>query len=129
MTETTASPDLIDSLVPLADGSPLYAVRHQRNKVVDATQGSYNALFDPALPGLTLAERLLAACRIAQLAGTVGLFDHYREQLATLGALSSAQQAALDGKEPAGDARLAEILRFTTTLAERPVEGDRPAWW
>lgn len=127
MTETTISPDLIDSLVPLAEGSPLYAVRHQRNKVVDATQGSYNALFDPALPGLTLAERLLVACRIAKLAGTEGLLAHYRERLAALGPLSTAQQAALDGKEPAGDARLAEILRFTTTLAERPVEGDRDA--
>lgn len=124
---TISSPDLIDSLVPLAEGTPLHAVRHQRNKVVDATQGSYNALFDPELPGLTLAERLLVACRIAQLAGTVGLFEHYRERLVALGALGSAQQAALDGQEPAGDTRLAEILRFATTLAERPVEGDQAA--
>ena len=127
MTETTTSSDLIDRLVPLAEGSPLYAVRHQRNKVVDATQGSYDALFDPALPGLTLADRLLVACRIAKLAGTEGLLAHYRDRLAALAPLSTAQQAALDGKEPAGDARLAEILRFTTTLAERPVEGDRDA--
>lgn len=127
MTETTSSPDLIDRLVPLAAGSPLHAVRHQRAKVVDATQGSYIALFDPALPGLSLAERLLAACRIAKLAGTDGLHAHYRERLLALGPLSTAQQAALAGEEPVGDARLAEILRFATTLAERPVEGDREA--
>lgn len=126
MTETT-TPDLIDQLVPLAAGSPLHAVRHQRDKVVAATQGSYEALFDPALPGLTLAERLLAACRIARLAGASGLFEHYSERLKALGALNIAQQAALDGTSPSGDARLDEILRFTSTLAERPVEGDRDA--
>ena len=52
----TSTPDLIDTLVPLQEGSALHAVRHQRDKVVAATQGSHDALFDPALPGLGLAE-------------------------------------------------------------------------
>ncbi len=67
-TATTPSPpfDLIDSLAGLASGGPTHQVRHHREKVALATEGSYNGLFDPNLPGLTLAERLvvaLFACR------------------------------------------------------------------
>jgi CMD domain protein len=120
--------DLIDRLVPLAEGSPLHAVRHQRDKVVAATEGSYHGVFDPALSGPPLAERLLAAHRIARLAGSAALEDHYRERLQTLPALTPAQRAALEGTDahgPAGDPRLAAILDFAATLTERPVEGDR----
>ncbi|MBP6894599.1 MAG: peroxidase-related enzyme [Pseudacidovorax sp.] len=121
-------PDLIDSLVPLADGAPLHAVRHQRDKVVTATQGSHARLFDPALPGLSLADRLLAAYEIARRAGVTVLADHYRTQLLALGTPTAAQQAALDGQVvPADDARLAEILRFSIALADKPVEGDQVA--
>lgn len=113
----TSSPDLIDQLVPLPVGAPLHAVRHQRAKVVDATRGSYDALFDPALAGPSLAERLLAAQAIARLAGSADLEAHYRERLQAL------EGPATDEN----DARTAEILRFTRTLAERPVDGDRAA--
>ena len=62
MTElhTPASVDLIDALAQLDRFPAVKAIRHQRGKVVDATQGSYDRLFDPALPGLTLGERLQA---------------------------------------------------------------------
>ncbi len=125
---TPVVPDLIDALVPLADGAPLHAVRHQRDKVVTATQGSHARLFDPALPGLSLAERLLAAHEIARRAGVTALADHYRTQLLALGTPTAAQQAALDGEAvPTDDARLAEILRFAIALADKPVEGDQAA--
>ncbi|MFT3720361.1 CMD domain-containing protein [Pseudorhodoferax sp.] len=126
---TITTPDLIDALVPLPAGTPAHAVRHQRDKVVAATQGSYERLFDPALPGLALAERLLVAHDIARRAGGAALQAHYRERLLALGTPSPAQQAALDGRPllAAGDARLAEILRFAAVLAERPVEGDQAA--
>ncbi|SIR49472.1 peroxidase-related enzyme [Pseudacidovorax sp. RU35E] len=125
---TPVIPDLIDSLVPLADGAPLHAVRHQRDKVVTATQGSHARLFDPALPGLSLAERLLAAHEIARRAGVTVLAEHYRSQLLALGTPTAAQQAALDGQAvPADDARLSEILRFAIALADKPVEGDQAA--
>ena len=53
--------DLVDRLIGLTPGNKTYEVRHQREKVAAATQGSYDALFDPALPGLSLTERLLVA--------------------------------------------------------------------
>ena len=129
MTTNTIT-DLVDSLVPLAATSPVWAVRQQRDKVVAATQGSYNAIFDATLSGPSLAERLLAALHIVRLAGSTALQTHYSDALRALPALTATQQAALDGaslESLAADARLQAILRFTQTLAEHPVEGDQAA--
>ncbi|MDB5895779.1 MAG: carboxymuconolactone decarboxylase [Rhodoferax sp.] len=127
---TLYAADLVDALVPLPAGSPVHAVRHQRDKVVAATQGSFDSIFDPALAGPTLAERLLAAHHIARLSGSTALQALYRDKLAALpaaAALTAAQQAALAGAQPADDPRLEAILVFTGTLAVRPVDGDREA--
>ena len=107
--------DVIDALVPLHATSPLHAVRHQRDKVVAATQGSYDAIFDPALPGLALAERLLAAHTVARLSGSTALEAHYRDRLDRLPAT------------PPDGERVQAILAFAEVLTEHPVEGDRIA--
>jgi uncharacterized peroxidase-related enzyme len=107
-------PDLIDNLVPLSAGSPAHTARHQRDKVVAATQGSYEALFDPALPGLSLAERLRAAQHIASLAGSTVLQAHYQAQLQALNEATTSE-------------RLPAILDFARTLTEHPVDGDQAA--
>jgi uncharacterized peroxidase-related enzyme len=130
MTPSQAAVDVVDALVPLQAGTATYAIRHQRDKVVAATQGSDDAIFDPALAGPSLAERLLAAHLIARLAGSTALQAHYRERLLALPSLTATQKAALDGalpKDLGADARLQAILTFTRTLAERPVEGDKEA--
>ena len=130
MTDFQLSPDLVDACVPLAEGSTVHAVRHQRDKVAAATQGSYEALFDPALSGPPLVERLLAAHAIARSAGSVALQAHYRARLDALAPLSAAQQAAADGapvESLGADPRLQAVLAFTRTLTDRPVEGDREA--
>jgi uncharacterized peroxidase-related enzyme len=127
MTFPTPATDVVDQVAALTDASPAHAVRHQRDKVVTATQGSYDGLFDPALSGPTLAERLLAAHLIARLAGSAVLQAHYRARLAALPALTPAQQAAIDGEALDSDPRLQAILGFTRTLTERPVDGDEAA--
>ncbi|MES1163555.1 MAG: acyl-CoA thioester hydrolase/BAAT C-terminal domain-containing protein, partial [Rhizobacter sp.] len=107
--------DVVDALVPLNASHPLHAVRHQRDKVVAATQGSYDAIFDPDLPGLSLAERLLAALTVARLSGSAALAAHYRTRLDRLPAPAS------DGE------RLQAIIAFAEVLTKHPVEGDRDA--
>ncbi len=128
-TLSTTAPDLVDSLVPLPAGSAANGVRHQRDKVVAATQGSFYAIFDAGLAGPPLAERLLAAHHIARLAGSTALQQHYRGLLLALPKLSPPQRAALEDTEAdlAADPRLQAVLAFTQTLAERPVEGDKAA--
>ncbi|BDB24035.1 hypothetical protein Tamer19_29090 [Cupriavidus sp. TA19] len=129
MTQTSApAVDLIDQLTGLAPGSATHALRHQRNKVVAATQGSYDALFDPALPGLSLAERLLVALYAARLTPSAALAAHYRARLEQLGAEAAQVRAAAEGQpQDIADPRLHAILVFTRTLIEKPVEGDQAA--
>jgi uncharacterized peroxidase-related enzyme len=116
MTElhTPASVDLIDALAQLDRFPAVKAIRHQRGKVVDATQGSYDRLFDPALPGLTLGERLRVAQTICELSGSTALQQHYAQQLAQLA-----------DKAPSNPAREAALQHFATLLTNKPVEGDR----
>lgn len=129
MTQPPASAvDLIDQLTGLAPGSATHALRHQRDKVVAATQGSYDALFDPALPGLSLAERLLVALYAARLTPSPALAAHYRARLEQIGADAGHVRIAAEGQpEAAADARLRAMLAFTRTLIEKPVEGDQAA--
>lgn len=127
MPEIDANPDLVDALVPLAASSPVFAVRHQRDKVVAATQGSYDAIFDAALPSPSMAERLLAANWVARLSGSAALQAHYRERLLVGDLLTPPQHAALNGELVIGDERLQAILAFSRTLTEHPVDGDRAA--
>ncbi|WP_445656726.1 CMD domain protein [Achromobacter sp. NCFB-sbj8-Ac1-l] len=123
-----AAKDLVDQLVGLKADSTTYAARHQRDKVAAATQGSYDALFDPALPGLTLAERLLVALYASRLTPSPALAAHYRQRLVDAGANAADIQVADAGKPAdAADPRLAAILEFTRKLIEKPVEGDEAA--
>ncbi|WP_419343688.1 CMD domain protein [Achromobacter sp. PD1] len=120
--------DLVDRLIGLAPGAKTYEVRHFREKVAAATQGSYDALFDPALPGLSLAERLLVALYATRITPSPLLAAHYRARLADAGA-TPADIAVAESGRPADAAtpRLAAILEFTRKLIEKPVEGDEAA--
>ncbi|MGO4612030.1 CMD domain protein, partial [Variovorax sp. 2RAF20] len=53
--------DVIDHAVPLAPSQTTHAVRHQRAKVVAATQASYEGMFTPEVEGISVVERLLTA--------------------------------------------------------------------
>lgn len=124
----TAALDLTDRLAGLAAGSATHVLRHQRDKVATATEGSYHGLFDPALPGLSLVERLSVALHAARLTPSAELARHYRERLQQAGA-GDAIIAAIDAGrvDTLGDARLRAMLEFTRKLIEKPVEGDRAA--
>ena len=109
---TTHVIDPIDAIVPLAAGAPLYVLRHQRDKVVAASQGSDDAIFDPELPGLSLAERLTLAHAVAELSDSPAVAAHYRQRLAACAPVVTSP-------------RLQAALHFARLLVLRPIEGDR----
>jgi uncharacterized protein YciW len=128
----TNTPDAIDAAVALAPGDPTWALRRQREKVVAATQGSYDAMFSPAVEGLSVRERLLVALHACRVSGAGGLAAHYRERLAAEGAegadgADGTVATAVDAGQPVADARLQAVLAFTGKLIERPIEGDKAA--
>ena len=124
MTTSTTTPvlassaDVIDQAVPLAPGHPLHALRRERPKIVDATQGSYDAMFAADVQGISVVERLAVALHASQLCQAVQLAAHYRQRLVDEGA---DPQALLH----APGARLALILDFAGKLIVRPLDGDK----
>jgi len=126
MTDTyDLSTDIVDRIAGLAPGLPTHATRHKRDKVAAATQRSYEALFDPALPDLSLTERLLVALYACTLSNAPALAEHYAERLAS----SNADRAVIDqivqGSIQAQEPRLRAMLSFTRTLIESPIDGDK----
>lgn len=125
---SSATSDLLDRLL-LTAGGPVQQLRQVRGKVVSATQGSYEALFDADLPGnLSLEERLLVAWYACRLTPHAPLAAHYREPLHLLATdpqtLAAVEQDALTELQ---SPRLQAVLGFTRTLVRNPVEGDREA--
>ncbi|OOG57548.1 CMD domain protein [Polaromonas sp. C04] len=120
--------DLIDRLAGIENGSPMQGLRHQRDKVRAATQGSYEALFDPALDGLSVPERLLVALFACRLTPAPELAAHYHERAVAACADAQAIAAVATG-EPGEitEPRLHAMLSFTRSLVEHPVDGDRAA--
>ncbi|KPX80197.1 Uncharacterized protein ALO59_03089 [Pseudomonas amygdali pv. mellea] len=128
-TEHSTPPDTLDSLLGIAPGSPLHTVRHARDKVALATQGSQDLFFAPTLEhNLSLNERLWVAYYATLLSLQSTLSEHYLSQLQATGAqasvLADVSASRIDLLE---SPRLAAILRFTRTLIESPVHGDQSA--
>lgn len=127
----SASPpaiDVIDATAGLAPGDALYALRRQREKIVAATQGSYDAMFAPDVADLPVTERLLVALHACRVSQATALASHYRARLQAAGASAEDLAAADDTAEATPtSARLRALLTFTGKLVRRPIEGDRHA--
>jgi uncharacterized protein YciW len=106
--EPAEGADLLNAIIGARPGSALAALRAQRGDILRHTQGSHDVLLSPADPdGLSLAERALAAQRVAALAGHVALAAHYQTLLDARGA-------------PATGPRIAAILAHAERLAVAP---------
>jgi CMD domain protein len=129
MNSTAQSPDVLDELLGLAPGTHLHQVRHARDKVLAATQGSHEQFFDPQLAdNLSLIERFAVAYFASRLTPNQLLADYYLEQLQALNVDASLVAAIDSGAlEALDNVRLKAILGFARTLIERPVEGDQQA--
>jgi uncharacterized protein YciW len=120
--------DTIDLLVGLTPELGTFAVRHQRDKVVAATQKSEEGLFDPTLPGLTLTERLLVALLACALTPSEACAAEYRQRLVHLKVEQDLLDAITHGAiEQITDTRLRAMLTFTRTLITDPVKADQAA--
>ncbi|BET11270.1 hypothetical protein THI4931_23120 [Pandoraea sputorum] len=127
-TQYDIAKDLVDRVAGLTQGTATHTLRHARDKVAVATQGSYDGLFDPALEGLSLVERLLVGLYASRLTPSPALAAHYRAELSKHDVDAAQLKAAESGSpDDVTDARLHAILTFTRTLIENPVAGDKEA--
>jgi len=94
MTGTDA--DVIDTLVGIAPGSPLDAIRARRPEARAQAQATYRALFAPDVPGhVTAHERFAVGSFVAGLHGDTAIAGFYVARLADSGA-STALRDAVD---------------------------------
>jgi len=129
ITANAVAPDLLDSLLNIQPGTALHDVRHAREKVAAATQGSQALFFaDDLGVDLSRVERLWVAYYAARLTPQATLAAYYLAQLHQQ-AIDSAALASIEAGnlDALSDRRLAAILGFTRTLIEAPVHGDQAA--
>lgn len=78
-------PDVTETILKLAPGSPVAMLRHERESVLADTQGAYDALFHPKDPGnIPSATRLAMGLRVAELEHDIVLAEHFRGELGKL---------------------------------------------
>jgi len=125
---TPRQPDTLDRVLGLAPGSVAYEARHQRAKVVDATQASEDLLLGAPIEGLSVEDRLLVALLASSLTPASELAREYTQRLKArnvadklIDAVSQADLSSIDNM------RLKQILAFTQTLIIDPVKADKQA--
>ena len=114
--------DLLDNLVDIHVGPTPVKVRTQRAVVTQAIQETYQALLQPHEPaGLSPLERTLVAYRVAIVANSAPLIEHYRGQLRCLGAtvalVDVSERLPLDESLPP---RLITLLQQADRLTIEP---------
>lgn len=122
-TAEAASSDLINTLVGITTDSLLAAVRDRRPDVVTHSQGSYESIFAPNDPAdLALADRFLAAFRVAVLTPSPLLITHHRTHFMEQGGddrLLSAAETVPVGADL--NDRVQAMIAFVDRLTLEPV--------
>ena len=120
--------DTLDRILGLTPGSLAFETRHQRAKVVDATQASEDLLLGAPIEGLSVSDRLLVALLACALTPSPELTAEYSRRLQALNVpaplIESVSQGMIDKIQ---DAQLKQILSFTHTLITEPIKADKQA--
>ena len=122
--------DTIDRLTGLRSNTPTFSTRHEREKVVLATQACEDLLLGNTLDSaLSQTERLVLAAEQARVSGVNVLEAEYRSRAQALGtAITTELRTILDNAgAQTGNARLDAMLHFVRTLALNPAESDQAA--
>lgn len=116
----------LDSVIPrvagVEAGSPAAAVLDQRERVLELSQNSHDALLSPTDPGgLSLALRAALATRVATINADEALTTHYRALLDAADAPGAVAALADPMHAPAEDDRwLAAVVGHADLLTTAP---------
>ncbi|CAG9253428.1 conserved hypothetical protein [Burkholderia diffusa] len=124
-----AAPDTIDAIAGLRESDAVAMLRRARDKVLLHTRLAEAALFDAALPDLSLIERLHAARYVAQRSNAHALAATYRARLIDAGGtpddIARSDADAFDALPRRLGALLAHARRLTLSPVDaRPSDLD-----
>jgi uncharacterized peroxidase-related enzyme len=109
--------DIIDQLLNIEQSSEIWTIRHAREKVVGATQASYDGYFATTLSQLSLPQRFEIAMLCSELTSCRLLAQHYAKQLA----IAKTQTHAIG----INDTAMAAAKEFAKVLTTKPIDGDK----
>jgi CMD domain protein len=124
-----AAVDILNTLLGIADGSPLAQLRLQRPEATGHMQGSYEALFsDTSSTAVSRTERLATALRVAALHAEPAFVEHFSKLLRDADPTANGLIAdVLTGPAAVGlPVRLQAMLTQADLLVVRPA-GATPA--
>jgi len=125
---TASRADTLDRILGLEPGSLAFDTRHQRAKVVEATQASEDLLLGAPIEGLPSSERLLVALLACALTPSAELRAEYVQRLHAMNVPAPIIESVSQGKiDQLPDERLKQILSFTHTLITDPIKADKQA--
>ena len=102
-------------------GSRTAAIVEKRGDIFALTQATQEAVLNPReAGGITAAERMALACRMARLSGEEPLAAHYESAVPP-----TSSPLADPAYEGGGDARLAAILRHVDLVTQSPKDATR----
>lgn len=118
--------DVLDSVLGIDKDHPLYAIRHEREKVVQAMQKNYDMFFDASFEGIAQQDRLLIAWYASSLSNSEILKNHYQSKLADLGVSQVELNNWFSDNDltTVSDEKLRVILLFTQKLILEPGLSD-----
>lgn len=112
--------DLAETLLGIAPGSPLAALRLQRAAIRQHAEGAWRELVLPDTPGgLRPEERAALALRVALIEGCAPLAAHYRAILAGCGSPAECAAAEAFPAGVGGD-RFTLLLHYADLVAAEP---------
>jgi uncharacterized peroxidase-related enzyme len=115
--ESLSSVDIIDQLIDLDRASPLWSIRHARDKVAIATQASYEGYFAEQLSDLNRIQRLEIARLCSELTRCQVLAAHYSQLIATA--------TVNDSLHGVSEVTMNAARNFASVLTTKPLEGDK----
>ncbi len=120
--------DTLDKLLALTPGMPTHDIRHQRSKVVEATQASEDLLLGAPVEGLSVIDRLHVALLACALTPSGALKNEYANRLSALGVSDQTLQNVASAQlDQLNDPRLKQMLIFTAALITDPLKADKEA--
>jgi uncharacterized protein YciW len=118
----------LDRLLGLTPGMATHGIRHQRSKVVEATQASEDFLLGAPVEGLSVSDRLLVALLACALTPSGALKNEYANRLSALGVSDQTLQNVASAQlDQLNDPRLKQMLIFTAALITDPLKADKEA--
>ena len=118
--------NVLELAAGVPSSGPLADALQMRGKLMDLTQGSYEAALLPQDAGnLPASLRAVLACRMARLCQQEGLTQHYASLLTSYDEEADPYGLAEPGRTPPADnVRLTAIVNYVDLVTQRPKDAS-----